>query len=47
MHQLKLFKEIVYQISTPFAIFLNLSHKEGIVPPEWKQLSKYDTIIFI
>jgi len=33
----KLLKEIVDQISTPLAIFFNLSLKEGIVPLEWKE----------
>ena len=30
-------KEIVEQISTPLAIFLNLPLEEGIVPSEWKE----------
>ena len=30
-------KEIVEQISTPLAIFFNLSLEEGIVPSEWKE----------
>ena len=33
----KLLKEFVEQISTPFAIFFNLSLEEGIVPSEWKE----------
>ena len=33
----KLFKEIVEQISTPLAIFFNLSLEEGIVPSECKE----------
>ena len=33
----KLLKEIVEQISTPFAIFFNLSLEEEIVPSEWKE----------
>ena len=33
----KLLKEIVEQISTPLAIFFNLSLEEGIVPSEWKE----------
>ena len=32
----KLLKEIVEQISTPFAKLFNLSLEEGIVPSEWK-----------
>ena len=33
----KLLKEIVEQISTPLAIFFNLSLEEGKVPSEWKE----------
>ena len=33
----KLLKEIVEQISTPFAKVLTLSLEEGIVPSEWKE----------
>ena len=33
----KLLKEIVNEISTPLAIFFNISLKEGIVPAEWKE----------
>ena len=33
----KLLKEIVEQISTPFAKLFNLSLEEGIVPSEWKE----------
>ena len=33
----KLLKEIIEQISTPLAIFFNLSLEEGIVPSEWKE----------
>ena len=33
----KLLKEIVEQISTPFAKVFNLSIEEGIVPSEWKE----------
>ena len=32
----KLLKDIVEQISTPFAKAFNLSQEEGIVPSEWK-----------
>ena len=32
----KLLNEIVEQISTPLAIFFNLSLEEGIVTSEWK-----------
>ena len=33
----KLLKEIVEQISRPFAKVFNLSLEEGIVPSEWKE----------
>ena len=33
----KLLKEIVEQISTPFANLFNLSLEEGIVPSDWKK----------